>query len=357
MDIKISTALANGQGALLNHTAVSPHAALMALSGQTHLLCHAGFLMARLAQAADAKPDLARTALGQRHLDVAELFAFVCPAQAAVPTPKGMARLLRIDMSDEAAALRSVAETLLHRLENPKQGLIRETAEHATFLARANWPWAPFVMQALFQANPKLDVGTFATGLNVWDRLDEWEEVAPLPRAITSKVSPKKHRRFCAMPWARLRSPTATARLCAFGTPWFAPREAQAFNNILLAEAGTGLGKTLGYLSPAWVWAEEQTPGVAFNLHQKLAAPARSGNHALLPNPEEREGRVVIRKGRENYLCLLNMQESFGRLQAQAHVAPCWQVARKVGAGFPRWRFDWLVPERLRVTAFEITCC
>ena len=326
MDINFSTALANGQGALLNHTAVSPHAALMALSGQTHLLCHAGFLIARLAQAADAKPDLARTALGQRHLDVAELFAFVCPAQAAVPTPKGMARLLRIDMSDEAAALRSVAETLLHRLENPKQGLIRETAEHATFLARANWPWAPFVMQALLKANPKLDVGTFATGLNVWDRLDEWEEVGPAAKGDHIEVQPEEALQVLrdalgadseARPQQR-----DYVRSALHG---FAARQSQAFNNILLAEAGTGLGKTRATYASLGVGAEEQRPVWLSTYTKNLQRQLDQETTRLLPNPEEREGRVVIRKGRENYLCLLNMQEALAACRRKAHVAPCWQ--------------------------------
>jgi ATP-dependent DNA helicase DinG len=177
---------------VLNHEALSPRAALNALTNSAHFLCHAGFLTARLAQAADAKPEVARAALNQRHLDVAELFAFVCPAQTAVPTPKGMARALRVDADDEGEVLKAVAEALLQRLENPRQALIRETAEQATFLARANWPWAPYVMKALLKANPKLDVGTFASGLNVWDRLDEWEELGPPAKGDHQEVLPQE---------------------------------------------------------------------------------------------------------------------------------------------------------------------
>ena len=195
MFITNPTAYAKGQGAVLNREALAPRAALLALAEQAYLTCHAGFLVARLAQAADAKQELARAALAERHLDVAELFAFVCPARAAVPTPKGLARFLRLDVAeddDDDQALRAVAAALLAQLENPRQGLIRETAEHATFLARANWPWAPFVMKALLKANPKLDVGTFATGLNVWDRLDEWEEQGPPAKGDHLDVLPEE---------------------------------------------------------------------------------------------------------------------------------------------------------------------
>jgi ATP-dependent DNA helicase DinG len=37
----------------------------------------------------------------------------------------------------------------------------------------------------------------------------------------------------------------------------FAPKPAKATPNALLAEAGTGIGKTLAYLAPASLWAEE----------------------------------------------------------------------------------------------------
>ena len=64
----------------------------------------------------------------------------------------------------------------LNRRSNRHYPLLRETAENATFLARANWPWAKPAMQALMKANPRLDVGSFATGLNAWDRIEEWED-------------------------------------------------------------------------------------------------------------------------------------------------------------------------------------
>jgi ATP-dependent DNA helicase DinG len=358
---KLPTAVAKGQGAALAGVMMQPRPALAALTGAPHLLCHAGFFVARLAQAADAKSDLGRSALDQRHLDVAELFAFVCPAQAAVPTPKGLARLLRLDVDDDAKALEAVAEALLKRLENPKQGLIRETAEHATFLARANWPWAPYVMKALMKAQPNLNVGTFATGLNVWDRLDEWEDVGPPAKGDQQEVLP-------AEALAVLRDalgPDSEARpqqrdYVTAAIHGFAARQSPAFNNILLAEAGTGLGKTLGYLSPAWVWSQKNKRPVWLSTYTKnLQRQLDQETMRLLPNPEERAGKIVIRKGRENYLCLLNMQESFGRLQGQgprgvllAVLLARWARATRdgdlVGGDFPSWIYG-LFPE----TGFE----
>jgi ATP-dependent DNA helicase DinG len=138
----------------------------------------------------------------------------------------------------------------------------------------------------------------------------------------------------------------------------FAARQSPAFNNILLAEAGTGLGKTLGYLSPAWVWAEKNKRPVWLSTYTKnLQRQLDQETARILPNPEERAGRIVIRKGRENYLCLLNMQESFGRLQGQgargamlAVLLARWaRVSRDgdlIGGDFPSWIYG-LFPETL----------
>ena len=89
------------------------------LGQRPHLICHATFLIDRLAFAASAPKAAARAAKEQKHLDVAELFAFVCPARMATPTPAGFARSLALDpLPDELETLQLVADELLLRLSN-----------------------------------------------------------------------------------------------------------------------------------------------------------------------------------------------------------------------------------------------
>ena len=138
-------------------------------------------------------------------------------------------------------------------------------------------------MAALLKANPKLDVGTFATGLNVWDRIEEWEDDGRGRPAGMKRVSPEEaHGISRRDPGHELRAAPATEATMPRPPPSPSRRaRRKAMNNILLAEAGTGLGKTLGYLAPAWLWAqEEQRAGLGLHLHQKPAAPARPGNRA-----------------------------------------------------------------------------
>jgi len=79
----------------------------------------------------------------------------------------------------------------------------------------------------------------------------------------------------------------------------------------MLAEAGTGVGKTLGYLAPASLWAEANGPGVWVSTYTRaLQRQIERESHAIHPDPAIRARKAVVRKGRENYLCLLNLQDS-----------------------------------------------
>ncbi len=310
-------AVASGTGAVLGGETLEPGLALLRLAARPHLVCHAHFLIERLGFAANASRPAIRAAREQKHRDVAELFGFVCPAAFATPTPSGFARALALDpQPSDTETLALVTEDLLRRLSNRHYPAIRETAEVATYLARANWPWARPVVDALLLANPKLDVGSFVTGLNVWDRIEEWDDDGGRPPGRQAAVEPEEAARCLDEMLGSGSEPRPQQRdYAAAATHAFQPRQSKAFNNILLAEAGTGLGKTLGYLSPAWLWARRNNAPVWVSTYTKnLQRQLDQESARLVADPQERRRRIVIRKGRENYVCLLNMQETFGRL-------------------------------------------
>ena len=81
----------------------------------------------------------------------------------------------------------------------------------------------------------------------------------------------------------------------------------------MLAEAGTGVGKTLGYIAPASLWAEKNEGAVWISTFTRNLQHQIDGElDRLYPDPAAKERRVVLRKGRENYLCLLNFEEAVG---------------------------------------------
>jgi ATP-dependent DNA helicase DinG len=325
--------------------------ALTHLIREPHLLCHSAFVIERLGFAAEAPRAVIRQAREQKHVDVAELFAFVCPARFATPTPKGIARALGLDIEmEETELLRAIADDLIIRLASPNYPLLRETAENATFLARANWPWARAVMTALMKANPRLDVGTFVTGLNVWDRVDEWEDDGGRPPGSHLGVSPDEAKDFLA----QVLGADAEMRVeqkdyAATTTHAFQPRDEETSNHILLAEAGTGLGKTLGYLAPSWLWARKNNAPVWVSTYTKnLQRQIDQETQRIVADPAERRDRIVIRKGRENYVCLLNLQEAFAKMSSAnprsallAALVARWVRASRdgdmVGGDFPSW--------------------
>ena len=351
MDSIPRTAVSSGMGAIIGGVRMEPAQALAALAASPHLICHSAFLIERLGVAAQAPRAAVRAAREQRHYDVAELFAFLCPARFATPTPTGLARSLALEPGkDDEETVRLIAEDLLRRLSSKHYPLIRETAENATFLARANWPWARQVMAALLKANPKLDVGSFATGLNAWDRVEEWEEDGGRAPGRQDAIAPEEAQRFLkdvlGSDSEQRKSQSAYAGAATFA---FQPRQSKEINNILLAEAGTGLGKTLGYLAPAYLWAKKNNAPVWVSTYTKnLQRQLDQETSRLIENPEERQGRIVIRKGRENYVCLLNMQEVFGRLTSAnprtallAALISRWARFTRdgdmVGGDFPSW--------------------
>ena len=73
---------------------------------------------------------------------------------------------------------------------------MREASEAAHFLARTNWPWAKAVLASLTKANPKIELAQFATGLNVWDRVEEWEDEGLRPQGTQLPVEGEPYRPF-----------------------------------------------------------------------------------------------------------------------------------------------------------------
>jgi ATP-dependent DNA helicase DinG len=293
-------------------------------------------------------------------LDLLELFAFVHPARFAVPTPKGMADALRLTVpaSDEMACafLRDAAAKLLATLDGdwPEREGAWATAQS---LYRLRWPWAGAVAERL--RRPERDERW------LFSRLPEWEENGGRtpPRPVRLDLADTAERlEHLVGPHAEVRD--GQRNYAAAAAAVFDPRRAEDRPNMLLAEAGTGIGKTLGYLAPASLWAEKADGAVWVSTYTKALQrqlvresqrlfSRESGNPdggatGLPPSREHKEGRarIVIRKGRENYLCLLNLEDALqgsfaGRAAILAQLVARWAAWSKdgdmVGGDLPGW--------------------
>ncbi|MGH7096290.1 MAG: ATP-dependent DNA helicase [Stellaceae bacterium] len=281
-------------------------------------------------------------------LDLLELFAFVHPARFCVPTPRGLAEALGLVpprcAADACVVLLGAARTLLETLAADSDP---EARAIAAAMARGGWPWGPAVLAALPEAAP--DALKRASGLRAWTTLPEWPESAPAPPAGHAPVTPDEARTRLAALLGDGAEPRPTqADYAAAVTAAFLPRAEPDRPHAILAEAGTGVGKTLGYLAPASLWAERNGGSVWIstytrNLQSQIAAEL----DRLYPDPDDKRRQVAIRKGRENFLCLLNYEEAVGtaagrgRAAAQLGLIARWIAATEAGdimAGdFPGW--------------------
>ncbi len=263
--------------------------------------------------------------------DLLELFAFLRPGQTCAPTPRGLALALgqappAATPLSEAACLPALAATLF--AEAPRHD--PELAGLIAWLAEAGWPWAPHLLAAI--ALPEAVPNPAA--LAIWRHLPEWEETAPPAKPGSLPVAPREARaRLSELLHASAEPRPGQSDYAAAAAPAFAPADTPGIPHLVLAEAGTGTGKTLGYLAPASLWAERNhgpvwvatyTRHLQRQIDQELAR--------LYPDPATRARRAVIRKGRENYLCLLNFADSV----AAATLNPTLRLLLALVARFAR---------------------
>ncbi|MDM7967457.1 ATP-dependent DNA helicase [Blastomonas fulva] len=340
-------------------------------------------------------------------LDLLELFAFVHPAQFMVPTPMGLARALKLPLPTLAPVPRegggpspefsgllgggdagradanlfdpstdrsnrnpsemdprlrggpinadgddSIADSAIPALLHAATAALFATLERSDWpqregawsslqaLAKLRWPWAGAAAKHL-KAPEKAERWLFS-------RLPEWEEQPPRaqPRQVSLSEDAVE---------AQLEGLTGTGaerregqrQFARTAAHIFAPRERKSEPHMLLAEAGTGIGKTLGYLAPASLWSQAAGGTVWISTYTKaLQRQLSRETERIYGNEAAFRKSVVIRKGRENYLCLLNLEDALqggfqGRAAVLAQLVARWAAYSRdgdmIGGDLPGW--------------------
>ena len=327
----------------------SPAASQHLVSAQP-ILCHAPSIAAHL------QTDRFAAA------DVLELFAFTRPAAFCLPTVAGLADVFQLSrpskLEDQPLTLITVVKMLLAELTSIPGVEAKMLAGVAGAMSRGGWVWGPSVLAAL-GGDPNTAKGYGpAAGLRVWMNLPEWEDRAPPPPPGSEPIAPEESEARLAEliggdAETRMAQRTYTRNITAA----FQPRQDPDQPLLALVEAGTGIGKTLGYIAPASLWAQRNGGAVWLatftrNLQKQLDQELDK----LYPDSDKKRRKVVIRKGRENYLCLLNYEEALNRLQTQPHDAVAlgllarWAGATRngdmIGGDLPGWLPEILSRER-----------
>ena len=276
-------------------------------------------------------------------LDLLELFAFLCPARFMVPTPRGLARVAGLaaptEDADVAGFLREATVALLGMIESDWPE--REGAwTAAQSLFRLRWTWAPLLTQRL----KKPEVAERW----LFSKLGEWSEGAARPQPRTVSLDPEETQaRLATLTGSNAEQRPGQRAFAQAAREAFGPRMVAGAPNMVLAEAGTGIGKTLGYLAPASLWAAKADGAVWVSTFTKaLQRQLAQESARLFPDAAERRAKVVTRKGRENYLCLLNLEDALqggfaGRAAILAQLVARWAAysadGDMVGGDLPGW--------------------
>ncbi len=316
---------------------VSKGQAVSAVADTPHLMLNAPLLATRLGY-----PDLTG-------LDLLELYAFVHPARFVVPTAHGLATALDLtppaNDAEVPALLQQAAAKLIATCESPPdtpEWPEREGAWTALqSLVRLRWPWAS-VLTGRIARPQRAERWLFA-------KLPEWEEAQDVPQPRQVTLDPEEvtqHLTRLTGSGAEQRpGQQAYAREAAEA---FAPRTQRGLPRMMLAQAGTGVGKTLGYLAPASLWSALSGGTVWVSTFTKaLQRQLQSESRRAWPERRPDGSRpVVVRKGRENYLCLLNLEDALqggfaGRAAILAQLVARWAAYSRdgdmIGGDLPGW--------------------
>jgi ATP-dependent DNA helicase DinG len=255
--------------------------------------------------------------------DLLELFAFVRAGEFVTPTPFGIAKALGIvapqDADDMPFFMIELCQILLSELQSFDPKTKHQCASIATAMARQGhgWAWAPYVLGALgvtydenAPTNPKKD-------MNIFEDMPEWAEEAPPPPNKFDMIGGDETRAHLETLLKRRTHAGRQAELRAqqqnYATRManmFAPKTVDDSPHMMIAQAGTGIGKTYGYLAPAQLWAQKNEGRVTVSTYTKnLQRQIEQDLDILYPDAGEKSRKAVTQKGRENYLCLLNLQD------------------------------------------------
>ncbi len=284
--------------------------------------------------------------LPQNTLDVLELFAFVHPGKFCIPSIRGLCNFLKIsepvNSYEENERLFIILDTLLNQAS--QDDTCYNIAKH---MAGAGWTFGSMILSRFENRTPP------SPTVMLWNYLDDIKMVPPtLTGGQNQQVSAQEVKDGLKTflenkKQTELRD--AQYNYAEFTRGIFEPLATSSEINLLLSEAGTGVGKTLGYLAPAYLWAKKNNSSVWISTYTKaLQNQVYKELDTIFPTLEEKKKNVTIRKGRENYICLLNFEEALRKITPN-YILLVGLIARYIyktddgdlnGPDFPGWIED-----------------
>ncbi|MCL2672779.1 MAG: ATP-dependent DNA helicase [Alphaproteobacteria bacterium] len=256
-------------------------------------------------------------------LEVLELFALAHPVARITPNIAGLSRFFNlpppVNTKEKAAAAMKIADILLNSLDERALSI-------AGWMAQRGWPWGRFI-PGIDQAKPAV--------LPIID-LPVWEEAPPRGQAGTKPISGEAAAAALQKLLSRKQSAQPRQQQVEYAAAIAAALSCKPDDGtaVVLAQAGTGVGKTLGYLAPLSLWVQENQGQAWISTYTKAL------QNQLLDEAAALDGdlKIAVKKGRENYICLLNIEDLWNSASKQspkrvlaAGLASAWLAHTKSG--------------------------
>ncbi|MGV3278476.1 ATP-dependent DNA helicase [Rickettsiales bacterium LUAb2] len=255
-------------------------------------------------------------------LDILELYAFLAPNLFATNTIYGISKALQLDLPNnleqEALNISNIIATILQKLTTYSPDYIKIIATLTNFLFKHNWNWSKTILDAI----PEALRTTEYNPLNIINNLSEIEKVIPSLANNTSASNNNFINITTAEVTEKLNFLTPKNSLPRANQLEYALAVAKMYNqdnnnanpeeivsNIAFTEAGTGIGKTLGYLSAALSFVEKNPTSTTListfskTLQKQIFTELKNklANSPLL-------NKITLIKGSNNYACLLKFE-------------------------------------------------
>jgi ATP-dependent DNA helicase DinG len=274
-------------------------------------------------------------------LDVLELFGFLYPTAKVAPSFIAICDFLELPIPvnsyEKLESLKQITECLLQKL----QSFPAEEQEQIALIVEKmrGWSWRKILLKVL----PLVTEKNFSALKNI----DEWQEEAPKGEGTFVPLTEKEVECGLSACLKKLKrnEKRQEQEKYARQASWifsFAQANEKQEVHAVLAQAGTGVGKTLGYGIPAYLWTQKNDSCVWMSTYTK-ALQTQLLNEL---SPLFSKGEIVVRKGRENYLCLLNYMDAMdtGIVSVPLGFVARWLMKTKDGdlrgGDFSGWIMD-----------------
>jgi ATP-dependent DNA helicase DinG len=247
--------------------------------------------------------------------DILELFVFINPIKAVAGTIDGIYNHLGIKKKATTQGKKAflILEELKKQLQSLDENEKAEVITLVNFMKQENWPFADFVLSAIAQVGIESTLSLKEVVLieeyrdkDLENKIDnnaeynlfnETEVKESVLKNLTLATEKLKSKRQAQLDYA--------LEVCNMFNTHTSEDTTQ---NVVVAEAGTGVGKTLGYLSAAMGFLEKNPKHqVLISTYTKtLQKQILSELGRFFPSEEELKKKATIIKGSNNYLCLLN---------------------------------------------------